>query len=70
MRVRDFAYSRGREIGAVADTEDELQELVTAFMRGHPEIAGNPRMVKRVWQGVATTHPDAATHPPRITRTH
>lgn len=61
MQVRDFAFNRGREIGAVADTDDELRALVTAFMRGHPEVAGDPEMVETVWKGIAATHPEHPT---------
>ncbi|MBI5166093.1 MAG: hypothetical protein HY985_19605 [Magnetospirillum sp.] len=56
MLLQERALGRGREIGAVSNSDDELEALVATFLRGHPEIAGCPDLVDAMWTGIALTN--------------
>ncbi|CAA7625786.1 hypothetical protein [Magnetospirillum sp. UT-4] len=58
MLLRDRAYWRGREIGAVADDTDELDYLVRSFLRGNPDAADDDECVAALWQGIGATRPE------------
>jgi hypothetical protein len=55
MKLIERAYSRGREIGAAADDVAEINALVAAFVRTHPEAANDSDLLGRLWSGIADT---------------